>query len=129
MRRLEIRSSTGRDQQYRAFVADSEEVALVAGVSGRHGDEGEPIVGIVEQVRQAAAHMKDLLQQANVKAEPQVVLRVLTSATAEYGNHIDEIGDEIRGAPEGASPTVNVTLTPRLMNDRTLIELDAVLAA
>jgi enamine deaminase RidA (YjgF/YER057c/UK114 family) len=129
MRPLRIQSTTGQDQHYRAFVADTGEVALIAGVCGRAGEDGHPIDDIVGQARRAAELVRDLIQQANIKAQPQIVLRVLRSASAQYGASIDEVGDAIRAVFSSPEPSVNVTLVSRLMNEAAMLEIDAVLAA
>lgn len=129
MRPIQIQSPTGQDQHYRAFIADAGQVALIAGVCGLRGEEGEPLMDIVGQARRAAQLVKGLIVQCNIDAQPQIVLRVLRSAAAQYGARIDEVGDAIREELGSPPPSVNVTLASKLMNDDALIEVDAVLAA
>jgi len=129
MRPLQIRSAPSKDQHYRAYVADVGQVVLIAGICGLYSDEGEPLPDIVGQARRAAELVKDLIRQSNVQAQPQIVLRVLRSAAAQYGAYIDEVGDVIREELGSPDPSINVTLASELLNEDALLELDAVLAA
>ena len=124
------RFGSSQNDSVHAFVAPDQKVALFAGVSGvDEFNDGTDHNCLVDQAQRAASEAARLCGSAGFNAEPHIILRIHTSAQAEYSQSMDEVGDVVRDAFSDSEPVVSVTLTDRLINAGALIEIDGVIAA
>lgn len=113
-----------------AYVTHERDVAVFSGITGADPATGTFAGdGLVAEVARAAGNVAALVDCAGITGQPLFHLRVHVRDRHGYASHIEAVTVVLRRALGGLDPVVTVVVSPRLLDSRTSVELDGVVAA